>query len=640
MTANRTDFRNPFVAVFAAAVLATSGCGGGESSMPDDEADMMPDDDMMMDEVEPLPIPDGLVRSTAAPVTATSADDTLAELLPNPASMFAPLVAMFSGDSSEQSPRSELNTDIRVRAVSSDGANGFRVTFEDGGEEHVIHFAETDFVEGGWYAQNMDGTGYWLSSWTDSFLGTDKNSGSSTFTYFDVNQFGRYNETTNTTDRNMIVYGARTDAANLPSGSASYIGRMTANTFRSDTSSTDHRERLRGAVRLTADFDESTLDGMVFGISVQRAGEYDYSRLSDTTYFVIDGGRIVDGQFTATLAGTDSNDSAAMGETVRGYEGNVLGEFYGPAAEEVGAVLNASRSDRVMYGWLGGWQPDPNPPSGLHRSPADPLFATPGGGNSEDLLDAGEAFAPLTATLERTRDGIRAERSGDSYIRSISYDEQTDAFQVIYVVGGEEQMIQFLPEDERDWGYQNAAGDWFLLEDSEYGIRGESGLEEGTLRMHWTAGARTADLPSGTANYAGWMHANTWSQVDRSNTFRNDVSGNVSLTADFDASTLQGRITNLRNRWQLPEPREWVDLPDTTRFEISDGQIADGQFTATLTGVDTNENAALGESMRGYEGDVLGEFYGPNAEEVGGVINATRDEDLRVMSGRFIGDQQ
>lgn len=144
--------------------------------------------------------------------------------------------------------------------------------------------------------------------------------------------------------------------------------------------------------------------------------------------------------------------------------------------------------------------------------------------------------------------------------------------------------------------------------------------------MHWAAGARTADLPSGTANYAGWMHSNTWSQVDRSNTFRYDVSGNLSLTADFDASTLQGRITNLRNRWELAEPREWVDLPDTTGFDISDGQIADGRFTATLTGTDTNENAALGESMRGYEGDVLGEFYGPNAEEVGGVINATRYE--------------
>ena len=638
MTAKRTGLRNPLIATVAAAVLATSGCGGGGSSMPDDDDDMMPDDDMIMEEVEPLIIPDGLAPSAAAPVTATSADDTLAELLPNPASMFAPLVAMFSGDTSEQSPRSELNTDMRVRAVSSDGANGFRVTYEAGGEEHVIHFAATDFVEGGWYATNMDGTEYWLASWTGSFRGTDENRGSSTFTYFDVNQLGRSNETTSTTDRNMIVYGARTDAANLPSGSASYIGRMAAHTHRSDTSSTDHRDRMRGAVRLTADFDGSTLDGMVFGITVRRAGEDDYSRLSDTTYFVIDGGRIVDGQFTATLAGADSNESAAMDETVRGYEGNVLGEFYGPAAEEVGGVLNASRSDRVLYGWLGGWQPDPNPPSGLHRSPADPLYPTPGGGDVEDLFDAGEVFAPLTATLERTRDGLRTERSGDAYISSISYDEQTDAIQVIYVVGGEEQMTQFLPEDERDWGYQNAAGDWMTASDSEYAYRGDAGF--GTLRMHWTAGARTADLPSGTANYAGWMHANTWSQVNTSHALRYDLGGDVSLTADFDASTLQGRITNIRNRWQLPEPREWVDLPDTTSFAISDGQIADGQFTATLTGRDTNENAALGESVRGYEGDVLGEFYGPNAEELSGVFNATRDEDLRVMSGRFRGDQQ
>ena len=46
--------------------------------------------------------------------------------------------------------------------------------------------------------------------------------------------------------------------------------------------------------------------------------------------------------------------------------------------------------------------------------------------------------------------------------------------------------------------------------------------------------------------------------------------------------------------------------------------------------MDTNASAPLRESVRGFEGSVLGEFYGPAAEEVGGVLNARRDEDLRV----------
>ena len=59
-----------------------------------------------------------------------------------------------------------------------------------------------------------------------------------------------------------------------------------------------------------------------------------------------------------------------------------------------------------------------------------------------------------------------------------------------------------------------------------------------------------------------------------------------------------------------------------------------------MTGVDTNEHAPLHDSVRGYEGDVLGEFYGPAAEEVGGVISATRDADLRVMAGTIHGGQE
>ena len=58
-----------------------------------------------------------------------------------------------------------------------------------------------------------------------------------------------------------------------------------------------------------------------------------------------------DGQFTANLTGVDSN--AELPRKMRpssGYEGGVLGEFYGPAAEEVGGVFNASRDDRVMQG--------------------------------------------------------------------------------------------------------------------------------------------------------------------------------------------------------------------------------------------------------------------------------------------------
>ena len=168
------------------------------------------------------------------------------------------------------------------------------------------------------------------------------------------------------------------------------------------------------------------------------------------------------------------------------------------------------------------------------------------------------------------------------------------------------------------------------------------GATGGNLRPFWTTGVRTdaADLPAGTATYVGYMGAANFSQVDSSSTVRHSLRGDLSLTANFDASTLEGAITNIGKRWREPRPRVWIDLPDTTSFDIVDGQIANGQFTATLTGVDTNDSAPLHDSVRGYVGDVLGEFYGPAAEEVGGVISARRDADLRVMAGTIHGRQQ
>ena len=153
-------------------------------------------------------------------------------------------------------------------------------------------------------------------------------------------------------DRYYVSYGARTDAANLPAGSATYTGIVHAETFLVDDPDRTQSESMRSNLRLTANFDDSTLDGMIFGIRVRTRNQNDlgwneWTALSDTTHFEMGDGQIADGQFSATLTGVDSNAAAPADETVRGYEGGVLGEFYGPAAEEVGGVLNASRNDRV-----------------------------------------------------------------------------------------------------------------------------------------------------------------------------------------------------------------------------------------------------------------------------------------------------
>ena len=423
---------------------------------------------------------------------------------------------------------------------------------------------------------------------------------------------------------------------------------------------------MKGNLRLTANFDGSTLDGMIFGIRVRTRNQNDdgwneWTALSDTTNFEMSDGQIVDGQFSATLTGVDSNAAAAPDETVSGYEGGILGEFYGPAAEEVGGVLNASRNDRVIQGVFAGKQGDADAPSstpGLNRSMASPVYAT-NTEDLEDLQDQGNRFAPLTSALRRDWYELSAKRIDNYYVKTTWIDDDltsgTGVLHVTYVVDGEEQTVEFEAGDyTQGEGFMTEKGaDRYWLWSLTDSFEGNSGYmyldsygfdysppNDGSNKTFVTFGARTEsdNLPAGSATYSGRMRADTYKQNDPSQSFRYRVYGDLSITANFDASTLDGMISGIHVRGQNETNRS--PLSATAEFEIGNGQIAGGQFTATLTGMDSNAAVPLQDTVRGYQGNVLGEFYGPEAEEIGGVLTAVRDEDQRVMSGAFVGKKQ
>ena len=460
-------------------------------------------------------------------------------------------------------------------------------------------------------------------------------------------------------DQSSLAYGARTDAAALPSGSASYTGIATANTYLKSDPSRIHQESMRATLRLAASFDDSTLDGMILEIRKRTrdasGGWNAWSSLSDTTRFEIADGRIVDGQFTATLTGTDSNAAAAPQDTVSGYEGGILGEFYGPAAEEVGGVLNASSDDRVMLGAFAGKQTDSNaaPPTGLHRNMAAPVYASSASDTFEDVVDQGTRFSPLTSALRSDWVEVNTALDDDTYVEQMWLDDG-GRIHISYVIHGQEQMAEF---GATDYDPQNefekeieGGGRWLwsvtgsFCCDSGYSYLDIYGFGHWiaglTYRTYATVGVRTdpANMPTGSATYAGRIRADAYKQDNPSSDFRYRVAGDLSLTADFDAGTLEGNVSGIRTRGQGES--SWSPLAETTSFEIGSGQIAGGQFTADLTGADTNSAAALDDSLRGYEGNVLGEFYGPAAEEVGGVFAATRDADQRVLYGALHGQKQ
>ena len=639
--------RNLAVAISFGAVVAMSGCGGGSGTRPDAEGAAAT----------------GGATGTTSGATGTTGGATsmpsgaagsLAALLPNASNAFTPLVQALRGNATGQT--AELASRFSVKSVSSDGNNGFRVTYTVDGQEETIHFEATDYVDGGsYYSKDVDGVAYFLGTYTGSFERTDKNQGSSGFRYFDVNDFGTFDGTTNTADRNFMSYGAPTDSADLPAGAATFVGFANGRSRLKVNGSNDYRLRIDGSLRLTADFGDSTLTGAILGIRVRNATGGD-SYLPDTAYFDISNGRIADGKFTADLAGVQPGSGAPADESVRGYEGTVDGQFYGPAAEEVAGVFNASRQNRVMAGVFGASRLEPRVSGlGLSRSPATPVHAT----NTDDfgdLFDTGVAFGGGVASAIRY--GLwpsqpRVALVDNAYVKTIA-DNGSDGVLVTYVVDGKEQTVDFLETDFLEdgsffetateshslWDYSG----WFE-DNPQYtylSLNGFYALDPGTpgtrMRVAWGARTPAANLPVGTATYGGTMNADVFQQGN-SSALRNRLDGSLNLTADFTQSSIEGTITDLVIR-RYDDSRTREDLPASTHIAITNGQITDGQFTASLTGMDTNAAAPLRESVRGFEGGVIGDFYGPAAEEVGGVLSARRDEDLRLMTGTFGGTQQ
>ena len=561
-----------------------------------------------------------LVRSTADPIRATDTDDTLAMLLPDPNNRFAPLVSVIRRDFGEQT--SNLATDFSVTAISSDGANGFRVTYFIGAEERTVHFEAADYdPSDAQFYKEVDGFQYYFWDYLGSFRGPEKNKGSSQYKYFDVNGINR------SAQRNFIVYGARTEAANMPSGTASYGGWMYADTWDVTDPSLGARGRMNGRLNLTANFGASSLEGIIRHIRARRPGESSYSRLSDTTaHFEIGDGQIVDGQFVATLTGM-GDQNAPADETVRGYNGSVLGEFYGPAAEEVGGVLNASSDahNRVLAGYFAGRQLDSTVPEG-------------------DL-------SVLSVAVDRDFSGLNAHIDDVAEVAAIESDD-VGGFRVTYLVDGVEQEIHL---EARDYGshpdfstnYHDRIGDrsYWLWNPVSYSLVPEFDYFDvkGWSVQDWEAGStaslhisrgfavygsstEAADLPSGTATYAGRMYAETQPLDDPGGAARGFARGSLTLNVDFGQSTVGGMIDNMYSR----APGQSYAATNG-HIMIENGMIADSGFIADLTGAQDHAD---------FTGDMEGQFYGPAAAEVGGVLKGTYSAQNRVATGYFGGSKQ
>ena len=188
------------VAIAITTALALSGCGGGSNTRMDTDTGMPGGG-------QTLTIPEGLTRSTATPVYATSADSFESAGLET---QYPALSSYVVRDWNESTVTLGNDIDFHIKSIAGDydavgGDEEIVVTYEfDDGEVLTASFTTDDYdaEEGSWHKE-IEGADVWF--WF--------NSGRREFRHFaaaasDASEDG-------VSDLSYSTIGARTEAANL-----------------------------------------------------------------------------------------------------------------------------------------------------------------------------------------------------------------------------------------------------------------------------------------------------------------------------------------------------------------------------------------------------------------------------------------
>ena len=160
------------------------------------------------------------------------------------------------------------------------------------------------------------------------------------------------------------------------------------------------------------------------------------------------------------------------------------------------------------------------------------------------------------------------------------------------------------------WAIKLDDGDYSVAEDAVFGFE--------------TRPAVLQDL--GSATYEGW-----WQSIFVKREFtspdQTGLYGSMTLNADLPEGEISGEVTDL---YVWPSSQEDPDrtgrsLSATNRIVISNGLISDSRFDADWEVQDENSAGAIDDSIRGFSGEMLGAFYGPNGEEIAGVVTGSRN---------------
>ncbi len=146
--------------------------------------------------------------------------------------------------------------------------------------------------------------------------------------------------------------------------------------------------------------------------------------------------------------------------------------------------------------------------------------------------------------------------------------------------------------------------------------------------VHGTRTASTSMPQTGMATYAGRASAYVFEpspgEGRASSNYAEGYSGSLTLSADFAAGSVSGRISDLEHSPTYFNSGTYSAAAG--EFTISNGAIQGNALSGTLSGL-------------GYSGTVSGAFYGPAVDEAAGVMQAAGPEG-KLLHGWFGGARQ
>ena len=532
--------------------------------------------------------------------------------------------------------RASIMDNAYIASLSRDGQRGypsddFQVTYVIGDVTARIDFSSVDYgadtrSPNTYYKRTAGGDQFWLWSFPDH----------KSWTTDHYAQYGFFNWLPGGI-RGYITDGVGTAANDLPGGSATYNAEMLGEIFDNTVGSltfSESRTWAYGYLTLTANFADGSVGGRIFNLWLKRPGASSYSNISTTSRFDIDNGRLNEKvQFTAELTGADSDPTASPENTVRGFEGHMLGGFYGPDAAEVAGVFNAKRTgnglDEEFVGRFGG-----------NKAVGAEAIVT----GVNRLVDEGRTVALADdgmARIERTASGWTATVDGQTIEFSENDFNAHPQLTNIYTTepaagegatlwsptGGFRGSSEFDYFDVKRWGHADlaAGADRSTIEVEDYVS------SKIFFAVHGDRTAAAAMPTTGAASYGGRMFAYSWQSDTATLTSGADwYRGKVALTADFADASIAGEISELMSR---PAPTGTSAYTSATGGATFNAAISGNRLTA-------GDLAGTGVLLGFQNGSVEGAFFGPAADEVGGVLSASDAANNRLLMGFFGADRQ